>query len=80
LTLGRKHLCARILGPAGAAFEQMQAEPLPASPHPPGQAGNPGLTELAIHLTNVQSLRLTVLLTPEAEAAQPSNPAPLNDW
>jgi hypothetical protein len=58
----------------------MQAEPLPASPHPPGQAGNPGLTELAIHLTNVQSLRLTVLLTPEAEAAQPSNPAPLNDW
>ena len=52
-------------GPDGAAFEVMDAAPLPTSPNPPEQTPNEGVRKLAIHLTNVTDLKLTVKIAPE---------------
>ena len=59
-------LDAEILSPAGAKFEVMDAQPLPSSPHPEGQANNKRIRKLAIHLTRISDSRLAVLLVPKA--------------
>jgi hypothetical protein len=58
-------LHAEILSPPGASFQIMDAQPLPTSPHPEGQAKNQRIRKLAIHLTGISNTRLAVLLTPK---------------
>ena len=64
LSLGGARLAARILSPPEAVFKLLPAQPGPLSPHPMGQAENRGVSKLAIHLQEVQDLRLAVELTP----------------
>jgi hypothetical protein len=71
LTLGGKRCIARILSPAGAGFAVMDPKPLPTSPNPAGQNANAGWKKLAIHLTGVKDLRLTVVLAPLADGENP---------
>jgi hypothetical protein len=62
----------------------MEAEPLPASPHPERQAKNDGVRKLAVHLSGVTDGRLAVLLVPlrEGQAAPSRVPevSPLAEW
>ena len=84
LSQGSSRLLARILSPAKAAFMTMDAQPLPTSPHPEKQAKNEKVRKLAIHLKNVEELRLAVLLVPlrEEEVAPARLPevVRLADW
>ncbi len=84
LERGAARLEARILEPAGARFISLPAEPLPGSPKPAKQAKNDRYRKLTIHLPEVRTLRLVVLLTPltgDEEAAR-SLPEvlPLAEW
>jgi hypothetical protein len=77
-------LDAEILSPADAKFEVMDAQPLPTSPHPDGQARNERVKKLAVHLTGITDSRLAVLLVPKpAGAARPEQTvklSPLSAW
>jgi hypothetical protein len=64
LTQGKAKLLVRILSPAQAHFEVMDAAPLPTSPHPDKQNSNAKVRKLAIQLKQVKDTRLAVLLTP----------------
>jgi hypothetical protein len=79
-----KRLRAVILSPADAKFQIMDAQPLPASPHPEGQAKNEHIRKLAIHLTGVSNTRLAVLLVPEplkdVGAGQAPKLSALSEW
>lgn len=80
---GNARLWCRIVSPSDARFEVMSARPLPSSPRPAKQDDNDGIRKLAIHLSNVTSLRLTVVMVPlrEAEASPVlSEVRPLNEW
>lgn len=61
---GKAQLVAQLVTPAGAKFQVMKAEPLPASAHPPKQNTNSKYQKLAVALKDVQDLRLAVVLTP----------------
>ena len=74
LTQGGQTVRATILSPAGAAFTVMNPVPLPTSPNPAGQNVNTGWRKLAIHLTGVTNLTLTVYLVP-VTASMPAAPA-----
>ncbi len=84
LTLDGKHLTARLLQPAHAVLTVMDAAPLPASPHPKGQAANPGVRKLAVHLTNATQATIVIQLTPQTESPAATPPAlasqPLDSW
>jgi hypothetical protein len=77
-------LRAEILSPADAKFQIMDAQPLPASPHPERQAKNERIRKLAIHLSGVSDTRLAVLLVPklsEEEAGdRPAKLSAVADW
>ncbi len=79
-----KRLRAVILSPADARFQIMAAQPLPASPHPEGQAENERVRKLAIHLTGISNTRLAVLLVPNPGigegAAQAVKLSALSEW
>jgi hypothetical protein len=79
-----ERLEARLLAPRGARFSVMEAEPLPTSPHPERQGENRGVRKLAIHLSNVDTARIAVLLTPFWQGKVPSEDAltmvPLEEW
>ncbi|HVM47256.1 MAG TPA: heparinase II/III family protein [Candidatus Acidoferrum sp.] len=81
---GGAELEARLLSPADARFQVMEAEPLATSPHPERQARNELVKKLAIHLAGVGDSRVAVLLAPKtATGAEPSPPArlsALSDW
>jgi hypothetical protein len=62
-------LRAQILSPANSKFQIMEAEPLPASPHPERQAKNQAVKKLTIHLEGTTNSRLVVLLAPAGESA-----------
>ena len=64
LTRRGKHLKAEILSPPDAIFTVLDATPLPTSPNPK-QADNTGRRKLAIHFTDVTTLKIKVKLTPE---------------
>lgn len=59
-----KRLLARILAPATARFTVMDAKPLPGSPNPAMQNANAGWKKLAVHLSGVTDLRLSIVLVP----------------
>jgi hypothetical protein len=84
LSLGGARLAARILSPPEAIFKLLPARPGPLSPHPPGQAENRGVSKLAIHLQEVQDLRLAVELTPLTGEPGPEfleqQITPLDQW
>lgn len=84
LTQGKVRLAARILSPPGASFRLMDAQPLPTSPNPNGQRSNEGVRKLAVHLSGVTNVRLSVLLAPlrEGEALPEPLPevVPLAQW
>ena len=77
-------LDAQILSPADAKFELRDAQPLPTSPHPEGQAKNERIRKLAIHLTGVSDARLSVLLVPKLTnneaTGQTAKLCPLSEW
>jgi len=79
-----KQLRAEILSPADAKFQIMDAQPLPASPHPERQAKNEHIKKLAIHLTGVSNTRLVVLLAPMPLTKDGTGRAmklsPLSEW
>jgi Heparinase II/III-like protein len=77
-----KRLLARIAEPADARFEVRPAEPLPTSPAPAGQAKNPGVRKLAVHLSGVRDVRLAVVFDAVNDADAPALPAtgPLAQW
>jgi hypothetical protein len=79
-----KRMRAEILSPAGARFQIMDAQPLPDSPHPDGQAKNEHIRKLAIHLTGISTTRLAVLMVaepPEKDATgQTVKLSALSDW
>jgi len=87
LTFRGETIHARILSPAGAAFQLLPLGPLPTSPTPEGQLKKPisggpkePIRNLAIHLpTATGDLRLTVAFTPTAQAA-PAPTSPLSTW
>ena len=81
--LDGKRLTARLLQPAHAVLTVMDAAPLPASPHPKGQAANPGVRKLAVHLTNATQATIVIQLTPQTGAADTPPPLagqPLDSW
>lgn len=83
LTQGTDRLWVSILA-GGGSFTLSNAVPLPTSPNPSGQNTNNGYRKLAIHLTNVTSTTLAVLLVPlsPGQSAPTNLPAlvPLSDW
>jgi hypothetical protein len=84
LSEGSARLSAKILSPANAAFDVMDARPLPNSPNPSMQAKNDGVRKLVIHLKEVKEARLAVLLAPLGEGEEaPSTELKLitlKDW
>jgi hypothetical protein len=77
-------LRAEILSPADAKFQIMDAQPLPASPHPERQARNERVRKLAIHLPGISNTRLSVLLVPKLAKDEGTGQAPrlsaLSEW
>ncbi|MHB8900570.1 MAG: heparinase II/III domain-containing protein, partial [Thermoguttaceae bacterium] len=71
LTKDKARLWVRILAPAGAEFEIMDAKPLPISPNPAEQNPNSGIRKLAIHLAGATSVGLTVAMVPLKEGENP---------
>jgi hypothetical protein len=78
LDLNGKKLFARILSPTSAKFEVKDAQPLPTSPHPEGQAKNGGITKLTVHVPETARVRLAILLSPEPN--QRVDVRPLDRW
>lgn len=84
LAKDQARLWVHIVAPAGAKFEVRDAKPLPTSPNPNEQNPNAGIRKLAIHLSGVTSLGLTVEMVPLREGqkppARPAEPRPLAEW
>jgi hypothetical protein len=76
LTRDGKRLWARILAPAGARFQVMDARPLPTSPNPAQQNVNAGIRKLAIRLDGVTNTTLSVLLVPLRDGEAPPRSLP----
>ncbi len=64
LTLNGKTLLAQIASPSNAKFTVMDAEPLSSSPNPSGQDSREGYRKLAIHITGLNSVSVSVVFTP----------------
>ena len=82
LTQSGKTLTAKLLSPAKATFQVMDAAPMPESPRPEKQNGNGGIRKLAIHLESVSDVRLAILLqsvSPTGQSAAPQVVA-LSEW
>ena len=79
-----KKLRAEILSPTEARFQLMDAQPLPASPHPERQAKNANTRKLAIHMAGIRNSVLTVVLTPnpsmDEASVQQVKVSTLSDW
>ena len=73
LTLDGRTMHARILSPEGAEFATASADPGPP------QRRNEGVTRLVIRLPKTSSVRLAVVLSPDAGAPVGAL-SPLNEW
>jgi len=73
LTLDGRTMHARILSPEGAEFATASADPGPP------QRRNEGVTRLVIRLPKTSSVRLAVVLSPDAGAPLGAL-SPLNEW
>ncbi len=79
-----KELLAQILSPADAAFEVVDARPLPSSPNPPQANRNEEFRKLQINLSGIEDVTLSVMFVPlvddePGEIVLPEVSA-LNDW
>ncbi len=74
LTLGARVLEARILSPAGAAFEVVNDNP------PPPEGQSPGVKNLRIRLKEFKAGRIAVLFTPAGASAEPPELRRLTEW
>jgi hypothetical protein len=83
LQQGGETLRVRVLQPASAQLGVMNAEPLPESPRPEGQAQNHGVRKLFLRLEVRRPVRLRVVMEPlwheTFRAAVPEETA-LGDW
>lgn len=77
-----KTLHARLIEPADAAFELVDAAPLVTSPQVEGQADNrrrpQAVRKLAIHVNGQTELRFIVLVAPTSDVEH--SPVPLDKW
>jgi hypothetical protein len=81
LEQGGKQLQARLLSPPEARFEVRPAAPLATSPNPEGQRPNRDVRKLTVHLPQVATVRLAVLLAPQDHSGeQPVEIQPLAKW
>lgn len=81
LQQGEAVMRAKLLSPAGARFEDRPATPLPGTPGPEGQNPNRNVRKLTVHVPGARELRLTVMLSPEAQAAgSPPMVRGLDEW
>lgn len=83
LTQGGEKFQAVLLSPDNVRFTVMDARPLPTSPDPPGQNPNKGVRKLVVHLSNVSSAKLIVMLAPLGEGGRFPSPEvlkPLTSW
>lgn len=84
LQRGDARVWVRILTPADARFQVMEAQPLPSSPHPEKQGNNKRVRKLAIQLNRVSHARLAVLLVPLPKGEAPPKELPavsgLKSW
>jgi hypothetical protein len=60
LTQKGQTLQLKLIEPAAARFSVAPAGPLSTSPHPPKQAANPGVSRIAIRLTDVKDANIQV--------------------
>jgi len=62
----------KLIEPANATFQIVDAIPLPTSPNPPGQAHHSPrknrMKKVTIHLTDVKQERISVLFSPDRES------------
>jgi hypothetical protein len=63
LSMNGKKLVAKILSPADAVFEVMDAVPSATSPHPEGINPNKGISKLHIHMQAVSKTNIIVSFT-----------------
>jgi hypothetical protein len=61
------HVRVRLVEPDDAAFEVMDARPLPTSPDPEMQNRNASYRKLAVHLDGVERVRIIVAIEPVRE-------------
>jgi len=85
LSQGDARLWLKIISPAAAAFQVMDACPLPTSPNPQEQAKNAGTRKLAIHLEAATDPTIAVLMRPlrkDEVLTEGDFPAvlPLSEW
>jgi hypothetical protein len=84
LRQGDARLWCAIASPSEAQFRVMGATPLPSSPNPKGQATNPGVQKLAVVLSNVETVRVTVVMVPLGQGQSPPEQLPtvkpLAEW
>ncbi|TWU39707.1 heparinase II/III domain-containing protein [Novipirellula artificiosorum] len=84
LRRGNQRCQARLLSPAGAKFQVMDAAPLPTSPNPNIQETNDGMKKLAVHLEDTQRETIAILFVPQMDEKTPkeigATPSPLEDW
>ena len=72
LSIGGKQMRARILSPANASWQVLEAKPLPTSPQPEKQGENGGVRKLSVQLENTRAGRIAVLFSPVgATGAEP---------
>lgn len=67
LTQEGKKLRVRLMSPAEGTLLDMPAEPLPSSPQPPEAKDNSTYRKLAVHVKNVKSPTISMLITPYQE-------------
>ena len=79
-----KELLARILLPSDAAFEVVDAKPMPSSPDPPEADSNEGIRKLKIYFHGMEEVTLSVMFMPLLEGESAEYPLPevssLDDW
>lgn len=78
LQLDGEDVTAALAEPTGATFEVMDATPLPASPHPNGEASVEGVRKLAVHCSDVTQTAIDVRVGPEATLDR--EPMALSSW
>lgn len=54
MTVGTAKASLALESPAGAAFEVLEAKPLPSSPNPPMQGKNNGVRKITVHMPNAK--------------------------
>lgn len=79
LTKDGKTITAKLISPASAVFQVMEAAPLPGSPNPVGNNDNSGIQKIVVHLTGVKNATIAVEFTESATQTK-TVVKPLGNW